>query len=216
MILFATTNAEPSMAPEGGLSALFRNESDRCFLSHREGVSRQDRSFHLSGCPRKHHCRAEAGRKNPRGVGARCARKSDDSAAEALLGTVLTMAGHKGYALALMVEVFSGVLSGSAFGSSIGSMYKNMDRKQDVGHFFCLLDIDAFEDVRRFYEPHRSMIDEIKASKLRPGVREILIPGERSFAKAQENRMRGIVIGDETLKELKAPLRGVQDPLFSL
>ena len=48
------------------------------------------------------------------------------------------MAGHKGYALALMVEVFSGVLSGAAIGPAVGSMYKNIDRKQDVGHFFCL------------------------------------------------------------------------------
>src|SRR4029079_17849541 len=48
-------------------------------------------------------------------------------ASEALLGTVLTMAGHKGYALAMMVEVFSSVLSGAAIGSSIGSMYKNLD-----------------------------------------------------------------------------------------
>ena len=26
-------------------------------------------------------------------------------------------------------------------------MYKNLDRKQDVGHFFCLLDVDAFLDA---------------------------------------------------------------------
>jgi LDH2 family malate/lactate/ureidoglycolate dehydrogenase len=56
--------------------------------------------------------------------------------AEALRGTVQTMAGHKEYALALMVEAFSGVLSGAAVGPEIGSMYKDLDRKQDVGHFF--------------------------------------------------------------------------------
>ena len=60
------------------------------------------------------------------------------------------MAGHKGYALAMMVECFSSVLSGAAIGSQIGSMYKDMNRKQDVGHFFCLLDIDAFIDVATF------------------------------------------------------------------
>src|SRR4029079_8071963 len=71
-------------------------------------------------------------------------------ASAALLGTVLTMAGHKGYALALMVEVFSSVLSGAAIGPQIGSMYKNLDRKQDAGHFFCLLDIGAFMDLAEF------------------------------------------------------------------
>src|SRR4029450_6641509 len=78
-------------------------------------------------------------------------------ASEALLGTVLTMAGHKGYALAVMVEVLSSVLSGAAIGSSIGSMYKNLDRTQDVGHFFVLLDIEAFMDVREF----KSRIDRM-------------------------------------------------------
>ncbi len=57
------------------------------------------------------------------------------------------MAGHKGYALALMVELFSGVLSGSAIGSDVGSMYKNLERKQDVGHFLRLFDIEAFMDL---------------------------------------------------------------------
>ncbi|MBW1945528.1 MAG: Ldh family oxidoreductase, partial [Deltaproteobacteria bacterium] len=109
-------------------------------------------------------------------------------AGEALMGTVLTMAGHKGYALALMVELLTGVLSGAAFGSSIGSMYKDMDRKQDVGHFFCVLDIEAFMDVSRFKGRVDRMIDEIKACKKRPHVEEILLPGELSFSKALKNR----------------------------
>ena len=49
----------------------------------------------------------------------------------------------------MMVEMFSGVLSGAAVGTAVGSMYKHMDRPQDVGHFFCLLDVAAFMDVGR-------------------------------------------------------------------
>jgi LDH2 family malate/lactate/ureidoglycolate dehydrogenase len=120
-----------------------------------------------------------------------------------LLGTVLTMAGHKGYALALMVELLSGVLSGAAVGSEIGSMYKNLDRKQGVGHFFCLLDIDAFMDRAEFIERIDSTIDKLKTGRKLAGTDEILVPGERSARKAAENNRLGISIGPETMKELE-------------
>jgi LDH2 family malate/lactate/ureidoglycolate dehydrogenase len=89
-------------------------------------------------------------------------------------------------------------------GSQIGSMYKNMDRKQDVGHFFCLMDIEAFMPVTEFKARIDAMIDAIKACRKRPGVAEILVPGERSFRKAAENRRQGIAIGPETVREIRA------------
>jgi LDH2 family malate/lactate/ureidoglycolate dehydrogenase len=124
-------------------------------------------------------------------------------AAEALLGTVQTMAGHKGYALALMVEVFSGVLSGAAIGSEVGSMYKNLDRKQDVGHFFCLFDISAFMEPGTFNDRMEWMIERLKANARRPDVDEILIPGERSARAAARNEENGIAVGQETIAELE-------------
>ncbi|HEX7009584.1 MAG TPA: Ldh family oxidoreductase, partial [Phycisphaeraceae bacterium] len=123
--------------------------------------------------------------------------------AQALLGTVLTMAGHKGYALAMLVEVLSSVLSGAAVGPDIGSMYKNLDRPQDVGHFFCLLEIAAFMDVGLFKRRIDEAVDRIKRSRRRPGVEEILVPGERSARTAAVNRRRGIPLSPATLHELR-------------
>jgi LDH2 family malate/lactate/ureidoglycolate dehydrogenase len=124
-------------------------------------------------------------------------------AAEALKGTVLTMAGHKGYALALMVEMFSSVLSGSAIGSSIGSMYKDLDRPQDVGHFFCLFDVTAFLDKSTYDARVGELTDKLKANKRRPGVEEILLPGERSARVAAENESAGLTLAPETAAELE-------------
>ena len=58
-------------------------------------------------------------------------------------------------------------------------------------------------DVSDFKERVDSMIDEIKACKKRPEVEEILIPGERRFQTALENRKLGIPIGIQTFKELE-------------
>lgn len=203
MILFATTNAEPSMAPEGGYEPYFgTNPLAVSFPTGKGYPVKIDLSTSLVA--RGNIIAAQKrGEAIPHGWALDRAGNPTTDAAQALLGTVLTMAGHKGYALALMVEVFSGVLSGAAFGTAIGSMYKNMDRKQDVGHFFCLMDIDAFENVSAFKSRIDRMIDEIKSNSCRPGIGEILIPGERSFCKARENRSKGIAVGEETLKELQ-------------
>jgi LDH2 family malate/lactate/ureidoglycolate dehydrogenase len=82
-------------------------------------------------------------------------------------------------------------------------MYKNLDRKQDVGHFFCLLDIDAFVDVSEFKQHIDDMIDRIKSCRKRPGVEEILVPGERSARTIRENTERGIKLDAATLNELR-------------
>ncbi len=92
-------------------------------------------------------------------------------------------------------------------GVGIGSMYKNLDRKQDVGHFFCLLDIDAFMDVAEFKSRMDGAIDRIKACGKRPGVEEILVPGERSHRTMRENLKHGVPVDDATVKELEALCR---------
>jgi len=117
---------------------------------------------------------------------------------------VLTMAGHKGSALAAMVELFCGVLSGAAVGSEIGSMYKDMDRPQNVGHYFCLIDVAAFMAPDELRERVDRMIDRIKECRRRPGVDEILVPGEPESRKAEYNRQYGVSIGRATLSELVA------------
>jgi len=94
-------------------------------------------------------------------------------------------------------------LSGAAIGRSVGSMYKDMDRRQNVGHFFCLLDIAAHMEVSRFKERIDAMIDEIKRSRRRPGVEEILVPGELEHRTAIRNRREGIPIDEPTLGELE-------------
>lgn len=204
MILFATTNAEPAMAPEGGYQAYFGTNPLAVSFPTGKGYNIKI-DLSTSVVARGYIVAAQKeGKGIPHGWALDPDGNPTVNVEKALAGTVLTMAGHKGYALALMVEVFSGVLSGAAMGSSVGSMYKDLNKKQDLGHFFCLMDIDAFMDVPVFKNRIDAMIDEIKACKRRPGVEEIFIPGERSYRIACKNREQGIPIGNVTLRELEA------------
>lgn len=203
MILFAMTNCEPAMSPEGACQAYFgTNPLAASFPTGKGWPVKVDLA--TSVVARGNIIAAQKrGQPIPLGWGLTVDGEPTTDAAAALAGTVLTMAGHKGYALALMVEIFSGVLSGAAIGPAIGSMYKNMDRKQDVGHFFCLLDITAFMDTAEFKQRMDAAIDDLKSCRKRPGVQEILVPGERSHQKAVENSKNGIFIEEATRKELR-------------
>lgn len=203
MILLAMTNCEPAMSPAGGYEAFFG--TNPIAASFPTG-----KSFHVkidlatSIIARGNIIAAQKkNQKIPEGWALDKEGNPTTDAQQALLGTVLTMAGHKGYALALMVEAFSGILSGAAIGSSIGSMYKDLDRKQDVGHFFCLFNIAAFIDPEEFRRRIDETIDRIKNSKKCPGVDEILIPGERSARNAKANAAAGVNVTPETIRELE-------------
>jgi LDH2 family malate/lactate/ureidoglycolate dehydrogenase len=204
MILIAMTTAEPSMSPEGGCQAYFGTNPIAASFPTGKAFNFIRIDLSTSLVARGNIIAAQKeGKAIPSGWALDVEGNPTTDPDEALMGTVLTMAGHKGYALALLVELFCSVLSGAAIGSSIGSMYKDMDRKQDVGHFFCLMDIGAFMDVSDFKKRVDSMIDEIKACRKRPKVEEILVPGERRFRIARENRKLGIPLGAQTLKELQ-------------
>lgn len=204
MILWATTNCEPAMSPAGACEAFFgTNPIAASFPTGKGFPVRIDMATSLVA--RGNIIAAQkAGRPIPEGWALDADGNPTTDAAAALAGTVMAMAGHKGAALALLVEVFSGVLSGSAVGAEIGSMYKHLDRPQNVGHFFCLMDVAAFMNVAAMKARMDAMIDRIKACRRRPGVDEILVPGEPEARKAADNRAHGIPIGDETVAELHA------------
>ena len=203
LVLLAMTNCEPAMSPEGGYEAFFGTNPIAVSFPTGKGFPVKI-DLATSTVARGNIIAAQKkGTSIPMGWALDREGRPTTDPSEALLGTVLTMAGHKGYALALMVELFGGVLSGSAIGADVGSMYKNLDRKQDVGHFFCLFDISAFLDYDEYLRRIDETIDRIKAAKKRPGVAEILVPGERSSRQARTNQAQGIPLSSETVAELE-------------
>jgi LDH2 family malate/lactate/ureidoglycolate dehydrogenase len=202
-VLLAMTSSEPAMPPAGGTDAFFGTNPIAASFPTGKGFPIK---IDLSTSAIARGNIIAAAKKNesiPLGWALDKDGEPTTDAHKALVGTVLTMAGHKGYALALLVELLSGVLSGAAIGPEIGSMYKNLDRKQDVGHFFCLLRIDAFMDYAEFIRRIDETIDRLKAGKKMAGTDEILVPGERSARIAMENAKNGIAVGAETWKEIE-------------
>lgn len=121
----------------------------------------------------------------------------------ALKGAVLPLGGAKGYALALAVEVMSGVLSGAAFGPQVNNLYKDGDPPANVGHSFIVLDISKWMDLEDFYGRMEEFLEQIKATPRAPGVDKILYPGERRHATYKKKSKEGIALPAAVQGELE-------------
>jgi L-2-hydroxycarboxylate dehydrogenase (NAD+) len=107
--------------------------------------------------------------------------------------------GHKGYGLALMVDVLTGVLPGAAMGLQV---YQD-ETKPDVGHFFLAIDPAAFRPLEEFKRDMDRLARELKDSPKAAGQERIFVAGEKSFAKMAKYRTEGIPLGPKVVENLR-------------
>jgi LDH2 family malate/lactate/ureidoglycolate dehydrogenase len=109
------------------------------------------------------------------------------------------LGGHKGYGLALMVDVLCGVLSGAATGLQV---YAD-ERRPNVGHFFMALDPAAFRPLDEFRRDMDRLARELKDSPKAEGQDRIYVHGEKSFARMERYRKEGIPLDPKTAENLR-------------
>ena len=127
-------------------------------------------------------------------------RRTTDPIA-ALKGVILPMAEHKGYAIATMVDVLSGVLSGSGMLTEVSSPYQTTKVSRS-GHFVMALNLAAFGPVDRFAERMEQMIAELKGVPLAEGVEEIFYPGEMEARAEARHLAEGLDLPAQTMLDL--------------
>lgn len=121
----------------------------------------------------------------------------------ALKGSVLPLGGPKGAALALAVEILTGILSGAAFGPHVKNIYDDNETEQaNVGHFFILMDIEKFMDLNSFFELIETLLGEMKDIPKIPGTNEIRYPGERRKRDREQRLVEGIQLSANVEEEL--------------
>ncbi len=120
----------------------------------------------------------------------------------ALAGAVLPVGGPKGYGLALLVDMLSGIMTGAQFGPHIGDLYREFGRPQGAGHFFLAMRADLFIPLDEFKRRMDQMIREIRAVPRAEGVERIYLPGEIEAAVSERRHAGGIPLADEVIAEL--------------
>ncbi|UOQ86970.1 Ldh family oxidoreductase [Gracilibacillus salinarum] len=128
--------------------------------------------------------------------------KATTNAEEALQGSVLPLAGPKGYGISMFIDILSGVLTGAGFGKYVHNMYENWEDPQNVGHFFITIDINKFIDIQTFKKRMDLYIQAIKSEPKAEDVEEILIPGEIETRISEQRKKNGITLPLKVEQEL--------------
>ena len=106
-------------------------------------------------------------------------------------GAMLPMAGHKGYGLALMVDLLTGVLAngGSSLTGEIDSWLFNMKKPNNVSQTFVVIDISKFISVEDYKERTKQIGDIIHGTAKVSGVERLYLPGEMEWDKFSNNTL---------------------------
>ena len=200
LMVFCFTNAPPALAPHGAKKSLF-GTNPICF-----GVPTGKAPFILDtstsiinrGKIRRAH---KLGEKIPYGVALNKSGIITTNAKEALLGTQLPIASFKGSGLAWMVDILSGVLTGSSHGGKTKDPFDDFTGPQNVGHLFITINPKVFIG-KNFIKEIKKNIKLVKKLPKAKGFTSILYPGERKNKTYKKNLNKDISIPSKILKEI--------------
>ena len=105
--------------------------------------------------------------------------------------------GHKGYGLSVMVEIFSGILTGLGFGHDPAG-------KHNDGCFMAAFNVDAFRSLAEFKKEVAEFAAYLKSCPPATGFTEVFYPGELEHLRTQQKLQEGIFIEDATWNTLKS------------
>jgi len=121
----------------------------------------------------------------------------------AIAGMLLPIGGPKGYGLALVVDVLTGVLSGGGFGAGVKGLYADPSVPNDCAHFFLALDVAAFGDPDGFAQRLGELVSQVTGSPRAEGVERLLLPGQLEAERFAASAEHGVAVDGSTLSSLR-------------
>jgi LDH2 family malate/lactate/ureidoglycolate dehydrogenase len=204
MIGLVMTNADPTMSVPGSVGrVLGTNPLAYAFPAGRErSVTLDIATSTVSGV--KIEQAAGEGKAVPEGwIVDRHGCPTTDPAALAAGGAHLPVGGYKGYGLALMVEILTGVLTASAVMDEIQSFARYPGEPSNVAHFFLAINIGAMVPVSEFKARLDTVVGKIRSSPRAQGVQHIYLPGELEAVEEEKAKTQGVRLDEATLLDLK-------------
>jgi LDH2 family malate/lactate/ureidoglycolate dehydrogenase len=200
LLVFCFTNAPAALAPYGAKKSLF-GTNPICF-----GVPTGKAPFIFDASTSminrgKIRRASKLGKKIPYGVALDKFGNITTDANKALKGTQLPIASFKGSGLAWMVDILSGVLTGSSHSGKTKDPFDDFSGPQNMGHLFITINPKIFVG-KNFLKEMRINISRIKRLPKAKGFSSILYPGERKNKTYRKNMNKDISIPSKILKEI--------------
>jgi LDH2 family malate/lactate/ureidoglycolate dehydrogenase len=125
--------------------------------------------------------------------------------------------GHKGYGLALAIDVLSGVLSGANWGPftppfALRQALPSRRVGKGIGHFFGALRVDAFRDPEEFKTQVDDFVRTLRSTRPAPGTQGPLVPGDPEREAEKERTRSGIPLLPVVVEELQEVSRNTGVP----
>jgi LDH2 family malate/lactate/ureidoglycolate dehydrogenase len=200
-VAFLSTNASPAMAPWGGRQ---KRVGTNPWSWAAPAGARPPMVLDIAntGVARgKIYLAKQKGQSIPQGWALDAAGAPTTDPSAAIGGIILPMAGHKGYGIALMMDVLSGVLTGSAFGSAIVGPYEP-EKRSGAGQMMIALNIDAIMPRSDFEARMEVLITELKTTPLAQDAEEIFYPGELEARSEERGRRDRLLLPPNTIADL--------------
>ena len=122
--------------------------------------------------------------------------------AVAVHGILAPMAGHKGYGISFVMDLLSGVLTGSGFATDVVGPYVP-DERSGCGHLVVAIRVGALIPEGDYAQRVDDLITTTKDVPRAPGVDEIFYPGEPEARAEESGRATGVQLPDRTVAELR-------------
>lgn len=115
------------------------------------------------------------------------------------------MCGYKGYGYAAVVEILSAALAGGQFMKALSGRDENGDPQMyRLGHFFFVIDPDAFMGREEFRKTAGEICRQLRASKKAPGHDRIYTAGEKEYLTWLERKDKGVPLNPSERSDLMA------------
>lgn len=190
---YAVANTPPAIAPWGGRNSLLGTNP----IAFAAPAQPDDLVIDLSlTVAARGKILVAAGRNEPipEGWAVTADGEPTTEAGAALAGSLLPAGGAKGYALALMVEVFAGILAGPFLSHELRLPWEEPESKTMPGFFLLALDPQAFGPG--FAERMCLLAEAIRQGGGR-------FPGERRAARRRQAEREGIEVSETLVAQLR-------------
>jgi LDH2 family malate/lactate/ureidoglycolate dehydrogenase len=204
---FFTSNGAAIMAPWGGAEPRLSNGPFAWALPRGDGESPIVADMAASAAARgKIRQEARSGGRIPAGWALDAEGHATTDARAAMDGVVLPMAAHKGYAIGLVNEALSAVLSGAALavdtprafladGSTVLDSWR-------IGHLAMAFDPTMFVGAEAFALGMEALVRSVRSTRLAAGSSEVLLPGEPEWRRRDESLRDGVRLPESTVQAL--------------
>lgn len=185
---FVMCNTKPVMASPGGAEPLLGTNPLAIGLPAKDGPAIVFDMATTSGTVGKIRQALSAGEKIPADWATDQDGNETTDPAVGINGILLPMSGHKGFGLAFVIDLISGLLSSGGWGPNINGMRGgDLSQAMNSAHLFILLDIAHFRSLDGFLEEARQGAERLRNSRKAEGTDRLYTPGERSALALSEN-----------------------------